>query len=148
MSFSYAYGANPSIDYIRLLVADTTDLNHVFEDQEIVAATNIQNSTFQSGQFYSGVGGATLPTTATSYLRVAALLLDSLASNKARLSGITQLLDVHMDPSKAAKSLSDQAKNYREVDDNSGAMMIIERVSDDFSFRDRWWKEVQRQSGV
>lgn len=148
MSFSYRSGANPAVDYPRLLISDTQPENHIFEDEEIGSATAIQNSTFQSGMFYSGVGGATLPTTATSYLRVAALLLDSLAANKSRLSGITQLLDVHMDPSKAAKALSDQAKNYREVDDNSGAIMIIEQVNDVFSFRDRFWKVLQRQSGA
>lgn len=147
VAFTYTFGANPAIDYPRLLISDTVDLNHIFEDSEIMAATGIQNATFQSGMFYSGVGGATLPTTATAYLRVAALLLDSLAANKARLSVITQLLDVHMDPSKAAKALSDQAKNYREVDDNSGAIYLIEQVNDVFSFRDRFWKQVQRQSG-
>lgn len=148
VSFSYRFGSNPAIDYPRLLISDTQPVNHVFEDEEIASATAIQNSTFQSGMLYSGVGGATLPTTATSYLRVAALLLDSLASNKARLSGITQLLDVHMDPGKAAKSLSDQAANYRKIDDESGAFVLIEQVNDVFSFRDRFWKQVQRQSGA
>lgn len=149
MSFSYGFGANPPIDYPRLLISDTVDVGHIFEDSEITAATNIQAGTFQSSQFWSGAAssGAYLPTQPVSYLRIAALLLDSLASNKARLSAVTQLLDVHMDPSKAAKALSDQATKYREVDDDSGAIMIIEQVNDVFSFRDRFWKQVQRQSG-
>jgi len=38
MAFTYNFGANPQIDYIRLLISDTVDLNHVFEDSELLAA--------------------------------------------------------------------------------------------------------------
>jgi hypothetical protein len=81
-------------------------------------------------------------------LRVAALLLDSLAANKGRLAGIQQMLDIKIDASKAAVALQAQAKVLRETDDNSGAFMIIEQCNDYFSFSDRFWKQVQRQSGV
>lgn len=147
MAFTYQFGANPQIDYIRLLVSDTVDLNHVFEDSELLAFYQIQQLTWQSSMRYSDTGGTYLPTSPVSYLRVAALALDSLAANKARLSSITQLLDVKLDPSKAAKALSDQAKAYREVDDDSGAFAIIEMVHDQWSFQDRWWSQVQRQAG-
>lgn len=148
MAFTYNFGANPPIDYPRLLISDTQDLNHVFEDSEIMAAYLIQASTWQSGMFFSANGGTYLPQTPVSYFRVAALLLDAIASNKSRLSSITQLLDVKLDPSKAAKALHDQAEAYREVDDNSGAFAIIEQVNDQFSFRERWWKQWQRQAVV
>lgn len=147
MSFSYTFGANPAVDYPRLLISDTVEDGHIFEDQEINAATLIQANVFQSAQFYSGVQGAYLPSTPVSYLRIAALLLDSLASNRARLANVVQILDVKLDPSKASEALRDQAKNYREIDDDSGAIMIIEQVNDIFSFRDRFWKQVQRQQG-
>lgn len=147
MSFSYNLGANPAIDYPRLLISDTQSVGHVFEDEEIAAATQIQALQFQSSMFYSGPGGNNLPTSPVSYLRIAALLLDALAANKARLASVKQLLDVKLDSSDAAIQLRATAAEYREVEDNAGAFMIIEQVNDVFSFRDRYWKTVQRQIG-
>lgn len=148
MSFTYQLGANPSIDYPRLLMSDTQSVNHIFEDEEINALTTIVSLQFQSAQFYSGAQGKNLPTSPVSYLRVAALGLDSLAANKARLASIKQLLDVRLDSSDAAIQLRATAAEYRQVDDDSGAFMIIEQVNDAFSFRDRFWKSVQRNSAV
>jgi hypothetical protein len=91
--------------------------------------------------------GQNIPTSPVSYLRVSALLLDSLAANKARLASIKQLLDVKLDSSDASIQLRATACEYRDVEDNSGAFMIIEQVNDEWSFRDRFWKQVQRQSG-
>jgi|SRR5579859_4332921 len=148
MSFTYQLGANPAIDYVRLLISDTQSVNHIFEDEEITAATAIQAGTFQSSQLYSGAAGNTLPATPVSYLRIAALLLDALAANKARLASIKQLLDVRLDSSDAAIQLRATAAEYREVEDNSGAFMIIEQVNDIYSFQERFWKTVQRSSAV
>jgi hypothetical protein len=147
VSFSYQYGNNPAIDYPRLLISDTQDENHVFEDQEILAATQIELGVWQSGMFWSGAQGVTpLPTPPVPYRRIAATLLDAIASNKSRLSSVTQLLDVHLSPEVAAKALRDQAASLRETDDNSGAFVIIEQVNGPSSFRDRWWKTLQRMS--
>ena len=158
MSFSYGLGLNPPvpnppIDYPRLLLSDTTEFAadgttpiYIFEDAEILAAALINSSVFQSAQFYSGPGGRNIPTSPVNYLRTAALLMDSLASNRARLSSIKQVLDIKLDPAVAAKNLRDQAQAYRDADDNSGAFFIAEQVNDQYSFRDRWWKEIQRQA--
>lgn len=155
MSFSYQAGANPPIDYPRLLISDTQQFAadgitriYVFEDSEITAMTNIQMLQFQSAQFYSGAAGQNLPTSPVSYLRIAALLLDALAANKARLASIKQLLDVRLDSSDAAIQLRLTAQEYRDVEDNAGAFMIIEQVNNYFSFADRFWKQVQRQQGI
>lgn len=154
MSFSYQFGANPPIDYPRLLISDTVESTgspairvYIFEDSEITAAAAINGLTWQSLQFFSPPFGRNLPAAPVNYLRTAALLLDSIASNKARISSITQLLDVKMDPSKASAALRAQAQEYRDVDDNSGAIMIIEQCSTTWSFIDRFWAQVQRQSG-
>lgn len=144
--FTYTYGANMQIDAVRMLIGDTTCDNHIFEDAEIMAAYTIQQSQFQSGMRYSGAAGANLPSTPVSYLRVAALLLDCLASSRSRLGGITKLLDVSLDPGKVASSLRDQAERWREVDDNSGAMVIIEQVHTSFGFMDRFVRQIQRQN--
>jgi hypothetical protein len=69
-----------------------------------------------------------------------------MASNKAYLASVQQLLDVKLDPAKASNALRAMAKEYLEMDDNSGAFMIIEQVNDQWSFRDRFWKAWQRQA--
>ena len=147
MAFSYQFGANPTIDYVRLLISDTQELNHIFEDSEINAAYQINAAQFQRSMFYSPPAGRNLPSQPISYLRCAALLLDALAANKSRLSSITQLLDVKLSPNVAAKSLREQAQSYRDVDDNSGAFMIIEQCPTVWAFYDRFWNQQQRQSG-
>lgn len=149
MSFSYNYGANPPIDYPRLLISDTQALNHIFEDSEITMAANITSNVWQSSMFYSNVGGlTTLPTTPVNYLRTAALLLDSVAANKSRLASIKQLLDVKLDSSDAAIQLRLTAQEYRQVDDDSMAFAIIEQVHDSWSFRDRFWAQWQRTASM
>lgn len=146
MAFTYhsCDGTQNAIDFVRLLIADTQDLNHVFEDSEILAFYTIQGNVFQSGMFYSFPSGSYVPTSPVSYLRVAAVALDSIASNKARLSSITQLLDVKLSPNMAAKALHDQAQSYRDVDDDSGAIFIIEQCPTEFAFVDRWFNQWQR----
>jgi hypothetical protein len=153
-SFSYGYGTNPIIDPVRLLVSDTVEFDPegnqvwVFADQEIQMAYNIQAQLFQSAQFYSPPSAAfTLPSQPVSQLRVAALLLDALAANTSRLATIKQVLDVRLDSADAAIQLRATAAEYRQVEDESGAFAIIEQVNDAFSFRDRWWKQVQRTTG-
>ena len=154
MSFSYDLTNNPQIANVRLLVADTDYNAPIFQDEEITAATNIVLSTFLTGQFYStpngplggGALGVSLPSAPIPYYRIAAVLLYTIAGNKARLASVMQLLDVKLDASKASKALQDQAAAYIKLDEESGAFAIIEQVNDQFSFRDRFWKQWQRQS--
>ena len=151
--FTYNGGANPPVDYPRLLVSDTQQFGpdgitpiYVFSDQEVASATQIELSVWQSPQFYSGPqGNATLGNTPMPWRRIAATLLDALCANKARLAAVQQILDVKLSPEKAAQALASQAAALRKADDESGAFVIIEQVNDVFSFRDRYWKSVQRQ---
>lgn len=166
-TFSYGintapdYTPNPPVDYPRLLVSDTVEFGadgttpvYIFSDQEILAMEQVVQLQFQSGQFFStpggppsaGTQGAYLPSVPIPYYRVAGMLLNSIASNKARLASVMKLLDVTLDPAKAAKALHDQAQAYFDQDDNSGAFVIVEQVNNDWSFRDRFWKQWQRQS--
>ena len=148
---------NPPIDYIRGLVSDTVEFApdgvtpvYIFSDQEIQMFTAMQSQAlgWQSTQYYSPPAGAFLPSAPTGYLRIAATMLNALASNKSRLASIKKLLDVQLDSSDAAIQLRDTAQMYLDMDDNSGAVAIIEMVNDYFSFRDRFWKQIQRQSGA
>lgn len=150
--FTYNYGANPPIDYPRMLISDTVETQdgqrvYAFEDSEILAMTQIELSTYQSSQYYNAPLGNTLPSNPPMpWRRIAASLLDSLAANQARIILITKVLDVTLNP-RAASEMRAQAAALREVDDNAGAIMIIEQVNNVFSFRDRYFKSVQRQSG-
>jgi len=135
-----------------MLVADTQQFQadgvtraYLFEDSEITSFANIVGSVYQSSMVYDPPLNAAVPTSPVSYVRQAAYMLNALAANKARLAGVIGLLDVKLSMKDAAKALQDQAKAYLDMDDNSGAFMIIEQVNDQASFRDRFWKEVQRQ---
>ena len=155
-TFSYNFGANPSIDIPRLLCSDTVEFApdgttpiYICADQEYVMFAYVVSQVWQSAQFFSGpLGLSGLPSNPVNYLRQAAMALDSLAANKSRLASVKKLLDVQMDSSDAAIQLRATAAEYRAVDDESGALVIIEQVNDAFSFRDRFWKTVQRNSAV
>ena len=132
--------------YVRLLIPDTQQATAIFSDEEITAFYNIQGTQFQSSMLYSPPQGRqTLPDPPVSYLRVAALALDSLANNAARLGDAIRVLDV--DIRSAAKQLRESAKELRETDDNAGAFALIEQTPTQWAFQDRWWKQAQRQSG-
>jgi hypothetical protein len=153
--FTYNGGANPPIDWPRLMVADTQEFDpdgitpgYVFSDQEIMAMTQIVMMQFQSAQFYSPPAGLNLPVTPVPWLRIAAGLLDCMVANKAKLASIKKILDVQLDSSDAAKFLAAQAKAYRDADDNAGAFMVIEQVNNDWSLYRRYWNQVQRQQGI
>ena len=152
MAFTYQFGANPPIDYPRMLISDTVETQngqrvYAFEDSEILAATQIENAVFSSPQFYSGpLGSVSLPANPPyPWRRIAATLLDCLAANQARIAIVSGILDVKIN-AQAAASMRAQAQALRDADDNSGAIMIAEQVNNSFSFRDRYWKTVQRQS--
>lgn len=143
-------------DYVRFLIPDTEFIPDVapprmiFSDQEIEMMFTIQRrSGFQSSMFFSGAQGRTLPSQPVSFYRVAAIALDTLANNKAKLAGVLQLLDVKLQNVKdLAQALRDGADSYREQDDNAGSFMIIEQTNTDWSWRDRWIKQYQRMNGA
>ena len=155
-TFSYNYGSNPPIDYPRIMISDTQQFGpdgvtpiYVFADQEIQAAVQIEASTFQSAQFYTPPGGIALPQgVVMPWRRIAATLIDCIVANKAKLASIKRILDVQLDSSDAAKWLQSQAKAYRDTDDNSGAIFIIEQVNNEWALQQRYWAQVQRQQGV
>lgn len=153
--FTFNGGANPPIDYPRIMVSDTQEFGpdgttpvYIFSDQEIAAMTRIVALQFQSAQFYSPPAGLNLPTTPVNYLRVAAGLCDAMVCNAARLSAFARILDVTLAPGKAAEFLMAQANAYREADDNSGAFFIVEQVNNPWNLYQRYWNQIQRQQGM
>lgn len=145
MAFTY----NPATDLgrTRMLIADTDSAHPIFEDAEVQAALDMQNSNalYVSGHAQPTGLSVQVPVSVGSVYRAAALLLRSLAANKSRLAAVVQLLDVRLSPNTAAQALRDTAKEYMEMEQNSGAFAIAEMVvGDSFGARERLFNQVSR----
>lgn len=146
MAFTYIYGT--PIFYVRLLIPDTNSAAPIFQDNEIQGFMDINTFTWQSSMFSSyQSGNQQLPLTPSNFLRAAALALNTIAGNTARLGVISSLLDVKISGPQAAAALKAQADAYLAMDDNSGAFAIAEQVTTVWAFRDRWLAMLQRQTG-
>jgi hypothetical protein len=89
-----------------------------------------------------------LPSQPSNYFRAAALALNSLAGNQARLFAVASILDVKLqNVAQIVSAIQAVAKQYMEMDDNSGCFAIAEQVQTTWNFIDRYWSQVQRQSG-
>lgn len=150
MAFTYNFQTSPEIAYVRVLIADTDVLKPIFNDDEINAFLYMSSSQAIYASSMAAPSGSVgpVPIQQYSFYRAAALALDSLASNKSRLASITKLLDVSLDPAKAAKALHDQAECYRETEDNMGHFAIAEMVNNQFQARERVWKQFLRLEGA
>ena len=147
MSFTYDFSTAPQLSQVRLLIADTDSTQPIFQDAEInqfLYLTSSQNIYAASQSYPTGSNVPAVPVQVYSVYRAAATALDSIASNKALLASITSLLDVKLDASKAAKALHEQAQAWREMEDNMGHFAIAEQVFDQFTARERVWKQFLR----
>jgi hypothetical protein len=146
MAFTYIPGT--PIFYVRLLIPDTNEASPIFQDDEIQGFMQINQFTWQSSMYFAyQAGNIQLPFTPSNFLRAAALALQSLAGNAARLAAVIGLLDVKLNPAASAAALRAQAQAYLDMDDNSGAFAIAEQVTTVWAFRDRWLAQLQRQTG-
>ena len=156
-TYTYANcdGSQNGIDFVRVLIPDTggqstlPNNGFIFSDQEISAfATINQQQGWQAGFYFSAQLGRYLPTYPSNYFRAAALALNSLAGNQARLLAISSLLDVKQQSVKdVVGALQDTAQQYLDMDDNSGAFVFAEQCTTVWGFIDRFWNQVQRQTG-
>lgn len=113
----FTYDLTTNAGKIRLLVADTTADGYDFDDEEIAAALSLEGDSIR---------------------RAAALLLDSLAANRARLSvRVGRGSGVSEDLTQVAKDLHAQAAALREqaIDSDEGAPLeaIVSPTVDRFS---------------
>ena len=147
--FTYDFATNPQISSVRLLIADTDLNNPLFNDQEVLQALQLESSQsiYVSGMATQGGAAAPAPVQMYSYYRSAALLLDSLAANKSLLASINKLLDVEVSADKAATQLRATASEYRKTEANAGHFAIAEMVYNQFSARERIWKQLLRLYG-
>lgn len=137
MSFSYDFQNNPTVATVRLLVSDTVNVAPlpIWQDVEIQAALNMfnsQNIIIGLSGYYPAVPVAQI----YSYRRAAAMLLRSLAGNKARMATVG-LLDAKVNGAAAANALRAIADDYVTSEENDGYFSVAEMVVNNFSMRER-----------
>jgi hypothetical protein len=143
MAFTYDFTSAPTLSMVRLLVGDTVEVGHIWEDAEINAVLQMESS---QGLFISLTGYSVVPPQVYSVRRAAAALLDGLASQRGRLGAALSVLDIKIDLSQAAKSLRDTAQSLRDTEAESGAFAIAEMVENNFTMRERFWNQIARQA--
>lgn len=116
---------NPATDAgkVRLLISDTVEEGHIFEDAEIQAFLDLNDGSIRLA---------------------AADGLYAIAANKARLAKRIKVLDIDIDTRQLAKDLKDLADTLREQEDDDGSFQIAELVTNHWSGRERVWKQMQR----
>lgn len=133
--FTYDFTSNPTVANVRLLVSDTVNVAPlpIWQDEEIQAALNM----FSSQGIIVGLSGFNIAVPQIySYRRAAALLLRSLAGNRARMAAI-EILDVKLSGSQAANSLRQIAEDLVTSEENDGYFAVSEMVQNQFSMRER-----------
>lgn len=140
---------DPLLSQVRLLIFDTDPAQPIFQDDEINQFIYLTSSQalYTSGQFFPTAAQTQVPPQVYSIYRAAALGLRSMASNGAALSVISKILDVTLDASKGSAALRAMAKDYIDMEANSGQFAIAEMVQDQFSARERTVKMFQRLYG-
>lgn len=150
MSFTYDFTANLLLSQVRMLVPDTDATHPIFNDDEVNQALYLTSSQGLYVAAQAAAGGSNRNTTPLIYSvrMAAALLIDALASNKAKLAVVEQILDVKIDPSRAQKALHEQAECLRDQERKLGSFAIAEVVTDSFSARERWYAQILRIEGA
>jgi hypothetical protein len=149
MSFTYDFTNYPDIAVVRLLCFDTNAATPIFQDDEITASIQMNNSQYGVGSStgiivgLSGYSPATPPRFVISHRRAASTLLRSLGANAARQL-VSTVLDVHLSGAQASAALSKIADQYIEDENTFGYFAVAEMVNDAFSMRERLWKQLYR----
>lgn len=119
----FTYDLTADVGKVRMLVYDTNVTYQRFSDEEIQALLDMCGSVF----------------------RAAAQALDITATTQVLLLKHLKSLDIETNGDAVAKELRAQAVALRERDDeDGGGFDIAEQVENDFSARERWFKQWQR----
>jgi hypothetical protein len=120
---SFTYDPGTDAGKVRLLISDTQDTNHIFEDTEIASFLDIQGD----------------PRLA------AAMALETIAASQIlllKVIGMTNGISTHGD--RVADSLRELANSIRKRVDEDYAFDWAEVVTNSFSERDRIYKQFLR----
>ena len=143
--FTYDFNTDPLLSTVRMLVPDTVAPG-IFSDAEVNQAIYIESSQglYCSNQANAGGNSVGTGVQVYSYRRAAALLVDCIAGNWAKLAVIEQLLDVKLNGPKAAEALHAHAEALRQTEAMSGAFAIAEWVLDNATAQERVYKQMLR----
>ena len=126
---AYTYDVSTGIGQVRLLITDTDEDNPIFQDAEIQAFLDLNNS---------------------SVKRAAAQALDTIASNETLVQKRIRLLDLSTDGPAVAAELRKHAAQLREEAEDADAETAeglfdwAEMAVDEFTARERVIKEELR----
>jgi len=126
---AYTYDVATSVGLVRLLVPDRVEADAFFSDEEITAMLTMEGDNVKRGT---------------------AGCLETLASSEAYVQKAIRVLDLTTNGPAVAAALMTRAARLRseaeaeEAGDAGGAFDIAEWIVDDFSARERIWKEALR----
>lgn len=145
---SFSYQPMTAIFFVRSLIPDTNQSNAIFSDEELNGFLFLESSQgiYTSGMAWPNGSQAPLPIQVYSYRRAAAMAIDVIAADRAKLATIQQLLDVKIDGGKAQTALHEIAESLREQEDNLG-FAIAEVTYDPFAARERMLNQLLRLQG-
>lgn len=124
---SFSFDTSTDLGKVRLLIPDRDPNAYLFDDTDVQAFLDIE-------------GGIKLAT---------ALALETIASDQAMTLKVIKLLDLSTDGAKVSDALLARAKLLRsqaetELEGEDAGFDIAELVYDDFSYRQKVWKELLR----
>jgi len=121
---AFTYDVTTDRGKVRLLCTDTLESNAIFQDAEIDAFLTLN----------------------TSVRLAAAAALEVIAANEVLVLKKIINLDLETDGPAVAKELRELAKQLRAQESAVGAFEIAEQIHDDFTAREYWLKQVQRDA--
>lgn len=130
MAFTYdSSDLSSNQSRVRLMIGDTVSANAIFQDAEIDAFLSVEGDSVKRG---------------------AAAALMTMAANQVYVLKVIENMDLKTDGAAVARELRQQAGELRsqaadeEANEEGGAFDIAEWVVDDFSSRERLYKEMLR----
>lgn len=121
---AFTYNVSTDRGKVRLLITDVQESNPIFQDAEIDAFLSLN----------------------TSVRLAAAAALECIAASEVLILKKIVNLDLETDGPAVAKELRELAKQLRAQEENIGAFEIAEQIQDDFTYREYWLKQAQRDA--
>lgn len=120
---AFTYDVSTDRGKVRLLITDVQEANPLFQDAEIDAFLALN----------------------TSVRLAAAAALEVIAASEVLVLKKIVNLDLETDGPAVARELRELAKQLRAQDASIGAFDIAEQIHDDFTLREYWLKQAQRE---
>lgn len=119
---AFTYDVSTDRGKVRLLITDVQEANPLFQDAEIDAFLTLN----------------------TSVRLAAAAALEVIAASEVLVLKKITILDLESDGPAVARELRELAKQLRAQDSSIGAFDVAEQIHDDFTLREYWLKQAQR----